>query len=209
VRLEDIIRLSPAQRRRLRLCGPPRHYRKERRKRYAADELVDHLRRGSIRSTRVLERLRRSGDPTTYDFRREFGSWRKAVEAAFGKSPFLPTVDLKYVLRSAVLYNVRTYRDYIGVRRSKPEVFPSIRFVRKEFSSFAKFALCVRGESLERTAEDYGVLWRKLGRRPLVEDCKTAGIMLDMPMKVFQSKAKFDDFVEGLNRVGDRMRGTS
>jgi hypothetical protein len=207
VRLDEIIKLTPAQRRRLRLWGAKRTYRMERRKPLSRDELIDYLRRNSIRSSRVLEKLRKDGDPTLYDFRKEFKTWQEAEEVAFGKEPFKPEIDAEFVLKAAVLYDVWTYRAYREARKLHPEMFPSVAFVYRKFTGFKEFVVFARGFSLQRTVDDYRALWRKLGRRPLIEDCKTAGLLMDMPMKVFGSKAALDAHVDGLNKQGDKVRG--
>ena len=205
MKFDDIIKLPPKIRRRLRLWGPKRKYRKEKRRSYSSDELSDYLRRHDIRSSRLLMARRKRGDPTVDDFRKAFGSWRNAVEAAFGKAPFQPDIDEMYVVKAAVMYDIRTYRDYLKMRKAHPDVLPSVQFVRSRFSSVREFLAFVRWVSLKQTVDGYMSLWRKLGRRPLVDDCTTAGLHLELPMKFFQGKASFDDFVEGLHKTQEKL----
>ena len=207
MKVDEILELSPVQRRRIRMWGPPRRRKREVRPSYSRDELVDWLRRTSVRSSRVLARTRKQGDPTLYDFRKAFVTWNKAVEAAFGKNPFEPEVTSEYILKAAAMFDVWNPEDYAKERKANPEVFPSIGKLKKMFGSFREFVHLARERSLDKTRRDFMALWRKLGRRPLVEDCKTAGIALDRAMAVFKSKAKFDEFACSLDRIGEKVRG--
>lgn len=193
VRLNDVIRLTRRQRCRLRAWGKIRRLgKREKRKDFSRDELVDYMRRNGIRSWRVLVRKRIMGDPTPFDYRKAFGRWSKAVEVAFGKDPLMPTVDVNYALQAVPFLGAWTWRKYLAARRSRPDIIPSARFIRREFGKFGEFIACARGMSLEQTMERYRALWRKMGHRPTVDECRERGIILEFAIEFFEGKAGLD-----------------
>jgi len=196
VRLNDILGLTASQRRRLRSWGKVRRLGpRVKRKAFSRDELLDYLRQGAIRSTRVLDRKRSTLDPTVFDYRKEFGSWRKAVDDAFGKGPLKPSIDARYVLRAVPYFNAWTWKRYLEARRAHPEILPSVRFILREFGKFSEFVACARWVSLEQTMESYRALWRKLGHRPLLEECRNNGVRIDFAIEFFRGKAGLDKLV--------------
>lgn len=196
MRLKDVISLTAAQRKRLRSWGKVRKLGpRVERKAFSRDELLDYLKQGGIRSSRVLEQKRSSFDPTVFDYRKTFGSWRKAVEEAFGTNPLRPNIDTKYVLRAVPYFNAWTWRRYVEARKVHPDILPSVNFIRHEFGKFSEFIACARGLSLEQTMESYRAVWRKLGHRPTIEECRLQGVRIEFAIEFFRGKAGLDKLI--------------
>jgi hypothetical protein len=193
VRFNDVIKLTAAQRSRLRSWNKVRKLGpRVKRKAFSRDELLDYLKQGGIRSWRVLEKKRSTFDPTTFDYRKEFGSWRKAVEVAFGSGSLRPEIDVLYVLRAVPYFNAWTWRKYKEARKAHPDVLPSVNFILHEWGKFSRFVFFARGQFLATAMNDYRAVWRKLGRRPTVDECQAHGVNLEFATAFFGSKYGLD-----------------
>lgn len=205
MKVDDIIRMPGAMKRRFRLFGKIRRRRRAR-KAFSRDELLEYMRKGGFRSARVMMAKRLDGEPTEWDYRKEFGFWSKAVEAAFGKQ-ILPTVDSMYLVVTALKFNIRTYEQYMVARKKDPIVFPSVRAVRREFGTFGNFFWCVRAKDFESTMKEYLKLSRRLNRRPTMDECHTAGVAVDQWMWLLETKEELYDMADRMAAIEARMRG--
>ena len=191
--------LTARQMRRLRNWGRPFHHRTPKpRNSFSRQELLDYLKRTGTRSWRVLERNRVDGDPITGDFRKEFGTWKNAVEAALGPTITPLKTDALYVLRAVPFYNAWTYHSYIAARRLSPHVLPSMNFIRRTFGKFSTFIALAREMNLKKATDDYRALSLKMGKRPTIPECEAAGLNLGFALDFFGGKPGLDNFADGI-----------
>jgi len=79
----QIAGLSREKRCRIRTRRKPRRYHKEKRIQLSRDEMIDLLRRHEAHTAEKWRQLRRKGEPTVNDYRKEFDSWANAKAIAF------------------------------------------------------------------------------------------------------------------------------
>jgi hypothetical protein len=177
--------------RRTRRSAPRRRLPRPRRTR---DELLRYLRSTGFDSVRKLDAGRGKGDPTPYDYRREFGSWGEAKELAFGKK-VTPELTLKYVALAIIQFGLWTREKYRMARRNRPDVLPSTYLVEKVCGSFSRVARVARCMSMRETLNAYMALGRRLGRIPSLKDCRRDGLSISEAVEFFGGKRELDDFI--------------
>ena len=198
-RLDDIIKMPAEKRRRLNLGRKKRTNKRCPRRRRSRDELIAYLRQNDIRSTRQLDARRQEGDPTVYDYRKEFGKWSQAVLVTFG--PPLPSIgrfDAKYMADAVIEFGLWTQLSYRAVRKLRPDIIPSINFVYSEWGKWSNLTAYAKEVSMKAVLNSYLSFWRRLGRTPTVAECDEEGIKLETPIKHFGSKRKMDRLLSDL-----------
>ena len=174
---------------------------RRRRKILSRDELVDHLRRHSIHSIRELKRFKNKGDPTTYDFQKEFGSWGEAKIVAFGRPLFQPDITEEYFLECVLRLGLDTWRKYRKARREDKNGIPATNRITKMFGSFGKMVMKAYKYDISRILELSLSLKKRLGRTPTLGDYNTAGIETGPTIKWFGGKEKWDEYLERAARI--------
>lgn len=174
-------------------------YNREPRPSFSREELSAYLRENEIKSIRTLRKTRDGSDPSEYDYVKEFGSW-KAAKLYVWKE-FEAPVDRRYLVQSIIEFGLWTYRDYCSARRRRPDVFPSVHVIRKEFGGWEILKELAQAFSLRETMAAYAELKTRLGKRPTVSDCHRAKLNLDKAMKMFGSKSKFDQFIDSMEEI--------
>lgn len=194
--LDSIFNLPPKFRRRFRrFVARPR--KKRRVEPHSREALLDYMRKNNIRSPRILESFRTEGDPIPHSYRKEFGSWKAATREAFGNPVVKPELDKIYIAKCALWMKVDNYRKYLDARKRNSDIIPSIYHVIRLFGSFRDFMVVVKGAEFKSALEAYGVLWRKLGKAPTLNDCMRAGVVLEALTKpVFKTKKALDEWIE-------------
>ena len=191
---DDIQKMPDQQRRRLRLRKEFRHYQKQERPRLSPEDLLKYLRDREIRSSRILTKTRLPTDPTVNDFRREFKTWREAVQKALGRE-LTPVVDGDYVLKAVFdlgLWSVATFR---AARKVDPVSVPSWRQVKKGWGTYRNLFECARRMNLKLLLEEYRKLYRKLGHDPTLSEIKEANLRMEEAIKFYGGKKELDKFV--------------
>lgn len=199
--LDSILNLPVKYRNRFRRSvSPPKKARETRV--FSREELLDYMRRNNIRSPQKLDSFRVDGDPIPNSYKKEFGSWREATVAAFGKPVVKPAMDKVYMAKCAMSLGIETFDQYRQVRKNNPEILPSVCHIIKEFGSFSEFMVDVKACSFKDTLNAYLVLCRRLGKIPTLDDCARAGIKIDiLTYRVFDDKKELDSWVKCSQKV--------
>ena len=197
---EQLLALLPAERKNVRLLPRRRgHYRDRNRERLPQDQLVDFLKAHKIKTTVDLRKHREknTASPMIHDYIAAFGSWKAAVERAFGKSILTqpPPNDPAYIAKCAVQFDAWTQARYLAVRRLMPNVVPSARQVRRVWGNFGNMFFAARRMSAQKTLEDYLALERRLGRIPTAKECRAVGLDLSPLNICMGTKWEIDDLL--------------
>lgn len=177
-----------------RARGP---YKKRGRPKRTKEQLAEYLIKNNFRTRVQLRNGRQEEDPTDVDYCKEYGSWTAAVTEIFNIQP----VDRRYILKSIIEFNLWTKRSYQSVRKKRPDVFPSYCTIEKEFGSWGIAKELAVTMSVKKTLHAYMELKKRLGRRPTMEDCQMAGLIIDSVIKMYGGKSGFDKFVESLEEM--------
>jgi hypothetical protein len=198
---DEILAMSKYARKRRRLKQKRKKYSKEVRGPFDRQMLLEHLRESGIRSWRKYKAARKSGDPTVYDYRKEFGSWEVACHVAFGKDPIeVKKLDHNYIYLTIIQFNLWTLRAYLEARKVRPDVLPSRARLREEWGRWSNVKDCAQRASTARTVDEYIKLWRRLGRKPKKQDCKDVGLVIDEAIAYYGSKKEMDIAVAEMRR---------
>jgi len=196
---DDYLALSRHERQRLRLASKPRKYAKNRRKKFSRDELLEYLRVNRFRSWRILMASRLDGDPTVYDFRKEFGNWKGAIESAFGRDIVeVKELDHRYVMMTILEFNLWTLARYVSKHNLEPSILPSRYQLLKEWGRWSNVVACARRYSIAVVTGDYLRLWRRLGKCPTLEDCRQQSLDLSKAVDYFGGKKELDEMVRAM-----------
>lgn len=195
MKIEEMLLVPKNRRNRLRPFMKRRKYVSERRK-FTREQLIKYLQRNNFRSAYKLGKFRKPGDPTDYDYRKEFGSWETAKTNIFGKDGGIE-FDAIYLLKAIIEFNLWTVRSYQAARNKEPLVFPPLKEALKEWGGkFSIMAGAAKQLSFKATLNEYKRLWRKLGRVPSMSEVKAEGIVLDSAISYYKSKKELDIFME-------------
>jgi len=198
---DKLISLPASELKRIRtLRGKSRGtYNRVPRRSYSRDELVIFIRENAFRSRSQLLNGRSQKDPAPYDYRKEFGSWSEAMSVIWREER--APVDRRYIVQSVVEFGLWSVRVYEDARKKRPDVFPSVRIIRREFGSWGAFKEVAIASSLRETLRAYVGLKQKLGRRPTNEDCRKARVDLSRALELLGSKAEIDRFISSMEGV--------
>jgi hypothetical protein len=207
MRLKDFTNLPSHVRRNISLSVHKRKYVREKRKDYSSDELEDYLRRNNIHTIGQLDAFRKEGDPKVQDFRKAFdGKWSNAVRATFGR-PINAEPNLYYLLKCVWQRGLTTREKYLAARRKEPEVFPSMRGIKKEFKTFRDFQKCARAYDILRTTLECLKLRRRLGRNPTMPEYKQAGLIMEYAIESYDGIGKWNEYLENMARLSAQGKG--
>lgn len=198
---DDILALPRHARKRLRLDKKPKRYAKERRGPFDHETLLRHLQEVRTKSWRKYQGARNHGDPTVYDYRKEFGSWRLACEAAFGKDPIeVSKLDHNYIFKTILDFNLWTLAEYECKRSKFPGVLPSKHRVLAEWGRWSTLKECAKRYSVKLVVDEYIKLWRRLGQKPKLADCRDVGLVIDKAIEFYKTKKELDEMVALMRR---------
>lgn len=206
---QEIAAMSDERRRRLQLGVRSGKHRTVPRPDFSRNQLVAYLRVKGFRSSRALVKGRQAKEPDVYDYRKEFGSWAKAVEFIFGvTSPVIESLqpdDVEYYGRLVVQFDLWTKQDWLAARKRMPEIIPSVHCVRRRFGPYRNLAEYARRLSLASAMNRYMVLTRRLGRCPTMEDCRRDEVDIDIAVRHFGSKKAMDDFIKAGGLIDEKQ----
>ena len=191
-----MVKVPDDQKHRLRPFRKRRTYIWEKRK-FSRDELLEYLKRNNFRSADKLKAGRELGEPAVYDYQKEFGNWENARSTAFGIRDMDFGFDEKYLIKAVIEFNLWSVRAYNQSRKKDPIVFPSVYKIRKKWGG--KWSIMVgaaKQDCLKMVMTAYSRLWRRLGRRPRLEEVKDAGISLDRATELYGGKVRLDKVME-------------
>ena len=183
----------------------------EKRPERSREELLNYLREKQVRSSRDLISKRQPGEPAVYDYAKAFGSWRAAMETAFGKKIDILAAEITpdYLIKCVLGFNLWTYEQYVNARRLRPEVIPSFAQVRKLFGSYSNLKYYAQRNSLRDVLQKYLDLRDQLGRWPTRQQCRRAGLDISRPIEHFGSRRKMNDFLRRAIEMLDRHNASS
>jgi hypothetical protein len=150
-------------------------------------------------------KVRKPDEPTVYEFRKAFGSWRNASLQAFPRVADGIQKDKEYLLKLVLQFDLWTYKDYILAHKSNPEVVPSYKYLRKKWESYRSLVELAKRSSLQKIMERYMVLWRKMGKKPTLEQCKNDGVQIDEAIRLVGSRDKLDELIVLMERQYEKQ----
>lgn len=198
--VDRLLEMSPEEFKRWRTRKGVRRPCKSRRgpRKFAKKELSEYLLKTGYRTRDALREGRGPDDPSDEDYRKVYGSWTEAVREIFNVKE---AADKRYIVQSVVEFGLWRRDDYRKARTSRPDIFPSMSVVCKEFGSWSALKEVAAAFSLRKTLQLYITLKERLGRRPTVEDCRREGLVLDSALKIYGGKRGLDKFVESMEEA--------
>ena len=200
--LSDLFAMSDDRRR--RIFSRLKHrgkYTGEKVPRRSKEELLAWLKEKDIRSSRQVDKVRKPGDPTLSNFRREFPKWQDAIDQAFGFHDLPPNVDdPEYMAKVVTQFGLWTLADYKRARKARPDVIPSYFALMKRWGGFRGLKIISVRYSLLATMNSYVSLRRRYGRIPTFQECLQANVILDKAIEFYGSKRKLDLFLDGMEK---------
>ena len=196
--VDKLLRLSSKELRRWssKRKGRGKYERRERPKR-SKEQLAEYLKKNKFKTRDQLRAGRREGDPTDVDYCAAYGSWRAASREIFDIKP----LDREYVIKAIIEFGLWSRDSYKEARRKRPDVFPSLYAVLREFGEWGILREVASAMSLRKTLQAYMELKRRIGKRPTREECRMAGVIIDEAIKMYGSKSAFDKFVESMEKM--------
>jgi hypothetical protein len=201
--IDELFRLSRQERRRLRVgrSRPKKYREREKRKDMSRDELLDYLRGNEFRTWRKLEAGREPGEPTIGDYRKAFGSWLEARDAAFGPSEaFHSKITAEYLVKVVAEYGLWTMRHYRAGRKIRPDIVPSYWYVEKEFKHWSTLRYYAERYDARRMLTLYMRLRRRLGHDPTADECRDREVDLPRLINIFGGLRYLRENVEIMER---------
>lgn len=184
-----------------------RRYKPEKRPDRTREEIIGWVKENDIRSPGQLLSKRKNGDPNIYDVRKLFGgSWKQAMLEIHGPPDDPTTGDPLYLARLVVQFDIRSRAQYIEARNKRPDVVPSLYYVKKHYGTFRNLMGCKNRISLNAMLDDYIKLVRRLGYFPSRTECRQMGAPLDRAISYFGSKKKLDDFIKNMEKAHETAR---
>lgn len=196
--LQTLIRVPRSVRRKIeRSVGATKKHRRDDRKDFSEDELIDFLKRNGIRTQSQLESFRRDGDPKRQDYEKVFKRWGVAQTKAFGPPLAIASVmdtvpTAEYMVQCFLRYNLTTRALYKKKQKELPDLVPSVYWVNRIFGSYRKFKAKACEKDIGLTLFRALRLRRKLGRYPSMRDYESEGINMDVMLKWFVTKKSWD-----------------
>ena len=198
---DDILAAPRHVRARLRLARKPRKHNTEDRGPFTRDDLLRHMRAKGKASSRKYAASKLPYEPAVYDYWKEFGSWRRAQEEAFGRDVHeVSEVDHKYIYDVIIQFDIWTVAQYEKKRAEWPDVMPSMHVLKREWGRWSNVKTCARRHAVALVIDDYLNLWRRLGRKPTLSDCRGDGLVIDKAVKFYSGKKKLDAFMVDMRR---------
>jgi len=170
--------------------------------------LVEYARSNNIRSSHQLTKKRKKKDPNVYDYQKEFGSWKKAMQYIWGKDVTTDFTPI-YMLQCICLYEIRTAKAYRAARRKYPFTVPSMHAIIVEYGSWRnakESASRLACKPVQKQFEDY---WDELGRPPTIKECKKKGIKIEVLIDFHGGVKKFESITRMMERVRERQKRSS
>ena len=205
--LDDILTMPDSQRQKIRFRKRRKKYHCEKRPKFTREELLAYLRKNNFRSPLQIMKGRKPGEPKTYEYLREFGTWKNAKLNAFGVPP-APT-DPVYIYKTVIEFNLWTQKAYLAARKKRPDIIPSIRIVYNRWGKFSTLKKFAQRFSIRVLIESYWELKRKLGRHPESDECRAHGIHLEKAIEFFDGKRKLEKFVDALESQNEEKGRSS
>ena len=204
--------LSPARRKRLR-ATPKLRRRRRIESDWSEEELVAHLQVNNLKSSRQVERYSRENAdaPRLSDYRKHWRLWSEAVKSAFG--PPLPSFDPEptpnYLVSTVLYFDIRSRDEYLQRRRERPDLVHSIHHVREVFGCWSDLRYASDQRHLQKLADEYLRLHRRLGRRPTNEDIRKANFDVETLKQLLgHGKWELDELFSDLMQASGKMKST-
>jgi len=168
------------------------------------EELIQYLIDNDLTGAKQLQTFRKPGDPCLATYQIRFGSWGEAKALAFGKpkeKPPAPPNDAEYMMKLLLNFNIWTENSYRIARRNRPDIFPPITQLFKEWGFFSNLVFAAKRKSLGHKMEEYLKLMRKLKRCPRDNELKKHKLDMRSVFKLYGSKQSFDSFLKDVERM--------
>ena len=206
-KIDRILNALPAERPKIRL-RPRLRGRYKRHPPLNRDQLSAYMREHGVRSVGQLTKIRAKDDPIPWDFRKEFGSWSKAVEAVWGVPPSDPFSVKRpthhYLVQCCTDLNLWRREDWLAARQRDPAVVPSIWWVRRLWGCFDNLRWQAEKVTFKIMIEGYARLQMKLGRSPTRDELRAEGIQMESMHEIFDDKHDMDRVLKSLPRTAMR-----
>jgi len=211
LKLDDFLRMSAANRRKVRVRRTRRGPYMQRPKR-TPEELLAYLKTNHIKSVRQLQKNRKPDEPNLYDITKAHGSFSAAKEQAFGKPlPFdLPLrPDPTYLINTVSEFSLFTRDHYQAARRKSPAIVPSLYWVRLLFGSWDKLRWASEQVDLKACINRWLALRRHLGRSPSMVEVENAGMSLEPVKTLYPTRGELNAFLHDLARHADKLESAN
>jgi hypothetical protein len=195
--VDRLLELSPEELSQWRKRRSRGSYKKRPRPERSKEKLAKYLKDNGFKTREQLRRGRHDGDPTDDDYRKAYGSWTAAVAEIWNIQP----VSRKYLLKAVIEFGLWTREAYLEAREKRPDVFPSVSVIKREFGSWGAMKEVASAMSVRRTLEAYIVLKKRLGKKPNLKDCQMAGLVIESAVKLYGGKNGLDKFVDSLEEI--------
>jgi hypothetical protein len=175
---------------------------------FSRESLMHFMRKHEIRSISQLEKIIKKRDPRVHDYRREFGSWQKALYEVWGK-PVTTDFTPIYMLQCICLCRSYTARAYEAVRRKNPHTYPSLRSIMLEWGSWKQAREQAKALAFEPAENARRELAKKLGHSPTVKECKKHGINVEPLLRHYENEEDFEDITRRVDRIRAKQKRSS
>lgn len=196
----EFLLIKAERRRKMRLSALSSSHKSEPRRSFSREELLRYLKDNRIRSSRALNKIRKIGEPTVYDYQKEFGNWSTALEEAAATDPrnTEPPRDAKYYVEVLNKFEIETVAQYKAAHKKFPQTVPSFHQIVKEFGRFSNLKIAAKYDTLKGSLTQYLRLKRRYDRLPTCKECRDNRIDIDRLLAFFGSKKKLDAIAENL-----------
>ena len=206
--LNDWLSKSVPSRKRTRLArkGSRRGKKHPKRKEFTPDELIDYLRVNGFKTVSAIRAGRSSSDrdPTDWEYRKEFGSFKAAVKIAFPSEIFSFDPEneeevAKLILSAVVQYQIKTVVQYEKMCAENPKIIPNMYLVRKIFIRWSNLMELRAMQDLAPIVERYKKLRKKKGRFPSIREAEAQKVYIRRAIDLISggSKKRFDRWITG------------
>lgn len=194
--IQKIIEMSDEKRRnviiRRRIRRRPKRIERQR---FSEKEMLNLLKESLCRSWRKWESQRKPEHPSVYDYRKTFGSWGQAVKKAYGDIDTGGKRDGAYYIKLVIEFDLWKHSQYVIAHKLRPDIVPSYRQLRKGWKSYRVLVEAAKRVSIKKILERYMSLYRRLGRKPTMDQCRQDGVQIDYAIRLLGSRERLDELI--------------
>ena len=183
-------------------------YNKDERPKFSKEELIAYLKANNFRFRSQLRQGRKTGEPTDADYFNCFGSWKSAHDRIFGSDIFFgyDPFNKDYHIKCVTELGLWTEKKYMEARKRCPQDIPSLYAIHRTWKNFRYLKDAASKHSLLRCIDGFRKLYCRLGRMPLREECRAAGVFSDEAIRQFKDRKHFNDFVKNMVRIMEALK---
>jgi hypothetical protein len=167
----------------------------KRRTQYTREEFIDYVQDNFIYTLAKFDRFTAENQdaPSRYFLRKYFGNWTNLKKELYGvgKKAFIKP---DRVIKLCADLKILRWRKYIEHRKKEKDLFPSWRYVNKQYGSWHNLRRMISGRMISSIQERYMVLSAELGKVPTIKECEKAGVEIEyMLSRIPENKKHLDE----------------